>query len=154
MPANLRSAFRIALLFIGGVVAFGCPASGSAKVVLAPASPPPVLVATGGKTGLEFWPIGSRGSSTPTAISGLGGLSPSGGLAASGALLVIPNGKSVVFYNLRSKREFIVPDPDGYATDAAVVRMARSTLPIIPRAAATCWSTRLGANHTSWRADF
>jgi hypothetical protein len=131
MVLTSRPALRCALFLAGAALAAGCPSSGFANPLLRPTSAlsarapiasgqTPLLVATGGKTGLEYWPLSPKGGHTPTEIAGLRGLSPSGGIVGNGQQIVIPNGTNVVVYNLQSKRETILPDPDGYPTDAAI----------------------------------
>jgi hypothetical protein len=114
----MKPSSRRALLFalIGLTGALGASADRGAS-----ASSAPVLIATGGKTGLEFWPLTAGGSHAPTAIA-VKGLSPSGLLAASGSKIVIPNSTNIVVYDVQTKQSHVLPDPYGDPVDAAVAK--------------------------------
>ncbi len=114
MPLFSRSFFRLALFVAAGVACnTGTPLANPSA---------PIVIAVGGKTGLEYWPLMAKGSNTPTPISGITGLLPTGNLAVRGSQVIIPNGSTVIVYDLNTKRQTVLPDPSGSGLDAAVGR--------------------------------
>jgi hypothetical protein len=81
----------------------------------------PVLIAFSGDTHtLQYWPINPKGGSNPKALSGPSGVGQPGGLAANGQRIAITNGNEVVVYDLRSKMQTAMSDPNGYPVDIAI----------------------------------
>jgi hypothetical protein len=78
----------------------------------------PVVIASGGKTGLEYWPLGPKGSRTPTEIA-VKGLRSGNGIAADGQRIAIARADQTVVYDLVTQKKTILPNPSNYATDAA-----------------------------------
>jgi hypothetical protein len=80
----------------------------------------PELVASAANTGkLEDWPIDPSGGHDPAALSNPLGVSGQYSLAADGNVVAIPNGNSILLYDVATQSKTTLSDPDGTAIDVA-----------------------------------
>jgi len=117
----IGSALRLVGLLAAASVVTGSAVAG-ANQLWRPGAPPlqgPVVIGTGGPTGLESWPLERKGSTKPTFIHGPANLKGAYGVAADGQRLAIADGSQTIVYDLLSQRETALPDSTGIAIDAA-----------------------------------
>ena len=119
----LGSAFRLTALLAAATLVSGGAARAAGAPLLVPAAAPalqgPVIIA-GYRGGLEYWPLGPKGSKTPTQIKGLSDVHTTYGLAAAGQHVVIADGNKTVVFDLRTQHETVLPDTTGFAADVAI----------------------------------